>query len=79
MAEHPAEEAKVEENVENAEDQDIGENIDCDEYEDLDIGGAYLPFVAKIHQDGVKNRKIMDVNSDFDGRRPNIWFIEEKL
>jgi len=81
-AENPVEEAKAEENQVNqgAEDEgDIGENIDCDEYEDLEVSGAYLPFVAQIHQDGVRNRKIIDVNADFDGRRPNIWFIEQKL
>lgn len=79
MAGHRAEEAKVEESDENADDKDIGENNDCDEYEDLDFNGVFLPYVAKLNQDGVRDRKIKDVNADFEGRRPNIWFIEEKL
>lgn len=75
----PSEEVKADENQVAEDDEDLGENIDCDEYEDLDVVGAYQPFVAEIHQDGVRNRKINDVNTDFRGRKPNIWFIEEKL
>lgn len=82
QAENPVKEAKAKANHGNQDsedDGDIGENIDCDEYEDLEVSGAYLPFVAQIHQDGVRNRKMIDVNANFDGRKPNIWFIEEKL
>ena len=55
------------------------EDIDADEYEDLDIASANLPFVANVAENCINNHKLVNVNENFAGRKPNIWFIEDQL